>query len=863
MDIFLKRLQKEVKEIKKNHCRLLFCSTQTLSLMTALSKKMDTVIKKLWNFYRLEKLSLIAVGGYGRGELSPYSDIDLLVIVGQKLSQNDNENLTRFSSSLWDIGLEAGISARTIAETIKLAKNESKVATSLLEMRFLAGRRSKFFQLKNESSISLDSVDFARNKLLEMQRRHNSYSKTPFALEPNIKESPGGLRDIQTVRWICLKFGLGASWRELAKNKLLTFDETKQLTKHERMLHKIRGYLHCVAGRKEDKLVFDLQTLVAEAMGIKGKKELRKSEVLMQKYFLCAKTIVQISDLVLTHIQPHLFPPKVVAIQKENNQIENSVKGVISNAFCDARGYLDIVNIKSFEKKPSLILESFRLFQETSGVRGFTPKTSRAIWNHRSLVNRNFRLKPENKKLFIEIFKSKNRIFECLELMNKLGILGRMLPVFKRIIGQMQHDLFHVYTVDEHILQVIRNLERFTKSEHTYEFPLCSELISNKEAWQLYIAALFHDIAKGRGGDQSKLGEMEILKFCKAFEIEEDDKNLLTFLVREHLLMSTVSQKKDLEDHDTIINFSKKVGSKKNLIYLYLFTVADIRGTSPKVWNQWKSSLLKTLLKKTLKFFDTPNYENNKPSIFNKLDYKLDKIYQVLSLPQQLDSFISLKRVMPISYFLKHEVADIVWHSNSLSQLYKKNKISVFTKLAEERTGIKLTVFSPRKRELFASIVSYLDSRSLNILDAKVDSTLDGYALNTFLIDDSIFSNEDTERLLKNARNELGKILQSGNVIPMLYKKSSRRSENFPIIPRVQLENDVRKEFYVLSIIAGDQPGLLYNIVAILMKHDIVVQSAKISTLGEKVEDVFIVSATNLNETSSIKLQSELLTSLS
>ena len=454
---------------------------------------------------------------------------------------------------------------------------------------------------------------------------------------------------------------------------------------------------------------------------------------------------------------------------------------------------------------------------------------------------------------------------KTLKLMIDLGILSKILPVFQNIVGQMQHDLFHVYTVDQHTLHVIRNIERYTQQEHAHEFPKCSELMSNFVGhWKLYIAALFHDIAKGRGGDHSKLGAKDVKNFSKDFNIKKSDSELIEFLVQEHLTMSLIAQKKDIEDPRTINDFTEKVKTKEKLTALYLLTVADIRGTSPKVWNNWKGKLLEKLFDSTLKkILDGKIYKNKLNSPYclhdtNKKDF--NSKHNILLNTKKYKKFFDS---MHISYFLKHDPVDVEWHAEVLCNTINTSIPIVKAKFDMDVNGIKLIVYKMTRENLFARIVEYFDSNSYSVLDAKINTTKHGFALNTFLLNQKIYMEnpEDNIKLIEKGLFEHLKI--ETEISLSLSGRKSRRSRFFPITPTVELSADEKNEFHILSLTAGDRPGLLFKIAKVLQNHKISVQTARISTLGERVEDVFVVESHNLNsEKKSIELESDLLSTL-
>ncbi|MDE2595087.1 MAG: [protein-PII] uridylyltransferase, partial [Burkholderiales bacterium] len=551
-------------------------------LLGHLAKLVDRTLHDLWLAHQLPKgAALVAVGGYGRGELFPHSDIDVLILVPQSLADSGDDTaisaVEGFISACWDIGLEIGSSVRTVQECGQEAAGDVTIQTSLLEARFLCGSKPRFTELMHVTAQKMDAQDFLTAKLLEMRHRHTKYEDTPYSLEPNCKESPGGLRDLQVVLWLARAANLGKTWHELAQKGLLTAFEARQLQRNEGVLKLIRARLHQVAGRREDRLVFDLQNAVAETFGYTNTPALRASEMLMRRYYWAAKAVTQLNQILILNIEERVHGS------------QNAPMRVINERFLDRGGVLEVVSDDLYQRDPHAILDTFLTFQTDNTLKGLSARTLRALYNAREVMDSAFRRDPVNRQTFMAILKAPQGLTRVIRLMNQTSVLGRYLWVFRRIVGQMQHDLFHVYTVDQHILMVVRNVRRFFIPEHAHEYPFCTQLASEwDKPWLLYIGALFHDVAKGRGGDHSELGAVEVRRFCKDHGVTGEDAKLAEFLVAGHLTMSKVAQKEDLSDPDVIQAFAQKVGNERNLTALYLLTVADIRGTSPKVWNAWK-----------------------------------------------------------------------------------------------------------------------------------------------------------------------------------------------------------------------------------------------------------------------------------
>lgn len=817
-------------------------------LLSKLCTGVDAALTDAWQAFGFpSSAALVAVGGYGRGELFPHSDVDVLILLESQPGAALRGKLEELVQLFWDIGLEIGHSIRTIDECMTESAADITVQTSLLEARLVTGNRKLFVFLQDRCKAAMDPQAFFQAKTLEMRQRHAKYEDTPYSLEPNCKESPGGLRDLQVILWVAKAAGLGDSWRKLAERGLLTPQEARQLTQKERAFKDIRIRLHIHTGRREDRLVFDVQTPIAESFGFKTTDTRRASEYLMQRYYWAAKAVTQLNTILLQNIEAQLFP-------------QHGSPQPINKRFNQINGLVDIVDDDTFETTPSTMLEVFLLIARHSELKGMTARTLRALWHARFKIDGKFRSAPENRALFLEIIQAPQGITHALRGMNQTSILGRYLPNFRRIIGQMQHDLFHVYTVDQHILMVVRNVRRFTMSEHAHEYPFCSQLMANfSRPWLLYIAALFHDIAKGRGGDHSLLGMEDARRFCRDHSLSKEDTELVVFLVEHHLTMSQVAQKQDLSDPDVIRHFAAVMKDERHLTALYLLTVADIRGTSPKVWNAWKGKLLEDLYRMTLRVLggEDPSAEHE---LKNRQEQAL-KTLRLYGLPENAHQ--RLWQQLDVAYFLRHEASDIAWQTRSLYNKMDSPTPVVRCRLAPIGEGVQVAVYVKDQADLFARICSYFDKKNFSILDAKIHTTRHGYALDTFLVTEPAFANNYRD-IISLIEHQLTELLKLQEPLPAPSKgRLSRLSRTFPITPTVDLRPDERGQYYLLSVSANDRNGLLYSIANVLAKYRVNLHTAKIMTLGERVEDVFLVDGPTLNNArSQIQLETDLLEAL-
>ena len=812
-------------------------------------ESVDEALVSLWNAIGMPKqYSLVAVGGYGRGELFPFSDVDVLILIDKEPDEINTEKLETFCGSGWDIGLEIGHSVRTTAQCVEEAGKDITVQTALVESRLLAGNSSNFKSLNSSLKNLLEVKTFFRKKTLELRQRHAKYQETPYSLEPNCKESPGGLRDLHVILWVCRAANLGNSWAEMAKKGLITPFEAAKLRNNERTLKKIRYQLHVTTGRREDRLVYDVQTQLAESLGYRPTSAKRSSEQLMQQYYLAANAVMQLNTILLQNIELSIFGA-------------NAEPVVIDNEFQETDSLLDIRDDDVFARNPSAMLRAFIVMQQNPRLKGMSARMLRQLWHSRVKINSEFRKNPVNKALFIEFFKQPQGIVHELRRMNETSVLGRYLPVFRKIVGQMQHDLFHVYTVDQHILTVVRNLRRFTMAEHAHEYPYCSQLMANfDDHWLLYVAALFHDVAKGRGGDHSVLGEVDARKFCKDHGLNQENTDLVAFLVKHHLTMSNTAQKKDLSDVEVLKEFAALVKTPRNLTALYLLTVADIRGTSPKVWNAWKGKLLEDLYRLTLKYLggEAPN----RRQMLAEQQAEARRILRLYALSDDVQD--KLWAQLDVSYFLRQGPSDIAWHTRHLYWRVDAEQPIVKARLSPIGEGLELLVYTRDEMDLFARICGYFDSKNLSILDAKIHTTSHGYALDSFLIQHDSHHEFYRETLSLLEAELQDRLVKRQPLEPPVFGRMSRQSRHFPVRPSVDLKPDEKGNQYLLTVSATDRTGLLYSITRLLAQYKVNVQTAKIMTLGERAEDTFLLYGQSLNSGKlQIQLEAELLELLS
>ncbi|MDP1524268.1 MAG: [protein-PII] uridylyltransferase [Rhodocyclaceae bacterium] len=820
------------------------------TLLHGLAKLVDVVLRTIWRELAIPSdLTLVAVGGYGRGELYPASDVDLLILLPDADKAHHQAALERLIGLLWDIGLDIGHSVRSIEECLNEAANDITVQTALLEARFLCGKRSLFADFDTAFHRQLDPLAFFEAKRLEQDERYAKHNDTAYSLEPNSKESPGGLRDLQIILWVTRAAGLGERWQQLANTVVTTAAEARQLARCEEFLRRVRISLHLIAQRREDRLLFDHHESLANALGFVATATRRASEVLMQRYYCNAKLVTQLNTLVLLDLTARLehrapIPP-----------IE------IDQHFQMTHELLDIRRDDIFETNPPALLECFLLLSQRPELKGMTPRCLRALWRARGHIDARFRRDPRNQDNFIALFRARRGLTHQLRRMNQFDILGAYLPAFGQIVGRMQHDLFHVYTVDQHILQVVRNLRRMSLPEFAHEYPFCSRLMAGfPDRWRLFLAALFHDIAKGRGGDHSSLGSVDARQFCSQHRLTPDDTDLVCFLVEKHLTMSSVAQKEDLADPETIARFAASVGTKERLTALYLLTVCDIRGTSPKVWNVWKAKLLEDLFRITLRYLSGETV-----SQLGGLEERQEDARRLLRLRGlRPETEVPFWRELDTAYFLRHDSEEISWHTLTLYHRPSPETPVVRARMNPGGAGLQVMIYAHDQSELFARLCGFFARLGYTIVDAKIHTTRHNYALDSFVLLDTASDPRPYRDMIGLIDHDLAEhLIKSPPLSAPPRNRISRQVRHAALSPEVSVRADESRRQWNLSITAADRSGLLYDIARTLSRHGVTLHTAKIATLGERVEDTFLISGSELEKTATlVRLEQELLKNL-
>jgi len=792
----------------------------------------DQMLQRMWDEWIDDgRIALVGVGGYGRGALFPHSDVDVLVLLPD--GRTPGASIEKFVGSLWDCGLEVGHSVRTIAQSIEEAEKDVTVDTSLLEARHVAGNPQLLDTMLQRLRERRSLRGFFEAKLAEQRRRHERFQEAAYNLEPNIKESPGGLRDLQMVLWLARAAGLAQSWRELAEQDIITPYEAHAITRAELVLQDLRIRLHYLAGRREDRLVFDHQIEIARQLGLAGRGAMAPSDLLMRRYYLAAKAIWRFNQILLANLIDRVTPPE-----------ERKVR-ILDADFQVVNDHLDLRDERLFEKRPGMILEAFRRLQQNLDIARFGPTTLRALSRALPRITRAFRADRENRARFMAIIRAE-RLTWTLRRMSRYGVLGRYLPAFGRIVGQMQHDLFHVYTVDEHILMVVRNLRRLRLPRFDHEFPFVSQLMQEFDKPEiLYLAALFHDIAKGRGGDHSHLGSRDAVRFCREHRLAKADAELVAWLVEHHLVMSATAQKQDLTDREVISGFATLVRDERTLCALYILTVADIRGTSPAVWNAWKGKLLEDLFRSTRRILRGET-EYAASAITAKKKEALRIFRQYVTEPGKNEA---LWKQLDDHYFQRFEVAEIGWHTRTLWQRVTPDKPIVRARLSPVGEGLQVLVYAPDQPGLFARITGFFDRSQLDIAAAKIYTTRHGWALDSFQLLTRTRAGEHYRDLIESIEGKLVKrIAPEAPLEPPPTGRVSRWVKHFPIEPAVTIAPDRRPGRYLVSLSCADRPGLLSSVARTLFRHGLNLVDARVTTLGARAEDAFVVTGAALED---------------
>lgn len=810
-------------------------------LLNQRSDLIDSVLIQLWGEHLTQNTfaSLIAVGGYGRREMHPASDIDLLILLDAEPNRSEQDLLSTFIASLWDLGLDIGHSVRTLEECIEEAGKDLTVITNLMESRFLTGNQALFKQLQQavDAKELWSSHHFFTAKLDEQRKRYKHYGDSSYRVEPNLKEGPGGLRDIQMIDWIIQRQYGTSELSVLADENIISEKELSILIDGRDYLWKVRFVLHQLAGRKEDRLLFNYQRALAKQFGYVSDEENNQCiESFMQFYYRTITALERITEVILGLLRETVFNQSAPIIKK------------INTFYLSRNGYLSIVDEALFEKHPHTLLEVFHMLQITPHMIGMSPDTVRAIRANLHLIDDDFRHHALHKELFMKIMSESHRITFVLHRMNRYGVLAAYLPAFANIVGRMQYDLFHAYTVDEHTLKVIRNVRRLSTNKMEKERPLCRHIFQTLDKPQiLYLAALFHDIAKGRGGSHARKGAEDALKFCLSHGMNTYDAKTVSWLVEKHLLMSSIAQRKDISDEKVIKQFADTVSLSSRLDYLYLLTICDISATNETLLNNWKHSLLKDLYR------NTHHYLLNKGVITPKTEVILEEKKQSLEaklLNISLDSQQRFLNRLSNDYVLHTPIDILLWHINLLADNKQQTVVSI-QQDSDNNSSTLLFIYAKNCDDFFVRITSAIEKQRLDIVAARIHFTKDNkYPLVTLHLLNSngkpISDDDDVYLLQKAVEKSLYKQRSARQqAVNRQHYRIPRQLQYFDTPTRVSYSQDETRKQTVITLTTADHPGLLTRISQVFYEYGIHLHSARITTLGEEVEDIFHITLDN------------------
>jgi [protein-PII] uridylyltransferase len=811
-------------------------NADTIELVHARASFIDQILQHAFQLCFADctqNMALLAVGGYGRGELHPASDIDLLLLLEAKESPSSRATIERFFMLLWDIKLEIGHSVRTLDECCKQASADISIATNIMEARLLTGNAALFSAMQKATGADKiwDSASFFQAKLDEQISRHRKFHDTAYNLEPNIKENSGGLRDIQMIGWVAKRHFDAQTLQELVTHGFLTQAEHDALIEGQTLLWRIRMCLHHVTGRREDRLLFDLQKQLATMFGYENGDNNLAIELFMQAYYRTVIELERLNELLL-----QLFREDILYADT------NSAPEKINQRFQLVNGYIGASNAEVFKHHPTALLEIFLILEQRPDITGVRAETIRLIREHKYLIDDKFRRSETAKQLFIEIIAQPRGVTHEMRRMSRYGILAAYIPAFETITGRMQYDLFHAYTVDQHTLFVVRNLRRLSVPQFAHEFPLASGIFHHLEKPDLlYLAGLFHDIAKGRGGNHAELGAIDGREFCLAHGKSKQDSELVAWLIQKHLLMSMVAQRKDISDPEVVSLFAKQVESQQRLDYLYLLTMCDIRATNPKQWNSWKDNLLSELYHKTsttLRMGDE-NPINREIAVQQTQTSAQRSLSKSGYTPELVNA---LWQHFTDDYFLHHSPDEVHWHSQLILDA-SPQELPLIRARVSDMGRTELFIYAHEKNNLFAKIVSAIDMLGLNVVNAQLMATDQLMKLETFKVleqDGSVPENDfRIDEIIRRLKKDLGsdKSEPESN-----FRSRSRAQKHFNVQTEVRLEQLPDKDITALNIITTDRPGLLANIAQAFIECNIRIHSAKISTAGERANDTFHIT---------------------
>ena len=739
---------------------------------------------------------------------------------------------------LWDIGLEPGHSVRSFKQCKQEALKDITVATALMESRTLIGPldlHEKMLALTNNKRV-WPTKKFLRAKLDEQIERHDKYHDVDYALEPNVKTSPGGLRDIQTIAWVTRRHFGAVSFADLVELGFLKPSEEAMINKGQQFLWKLRYGLHYLEGRSEDRLLFDKQRELARLFGYEDDEKSLGVEKLMKQYYRAVANLREVNDVLLQHLD------EAILRAGEKDKIKP-----LNNRFQVRNDYIEVVNPTVFERNPSALLEIFVLMAQNPSIEGIRASTIRLLRENRKLIDDDYREDIRNVSFFMELIRSPHKMAFQLRRMARYGILGRYLPEFGQITGQMQHDLFHIYTVDAHTLQVVENMRRFLREEAEEQFPVAAKIARNLPKLELlYIAGLYHDIAKGRGGDHSELGKVDAENFCRRHRLSDWDAKMVVWLVDKHLLMSMTAQRKDINDPDVVQEFGELMGDKLHLDYLYAMTVADIRATNPELWNSWRAALMTQLYLNTSRAFRR-GLENTVDREERIADKRESARQILLENGMQEESIEKIWTNAAEEYFVRESRDNIVWHTEAIEAFDGEGPLVSIRDIESDSANegaTQIFIYTKNGDFLFANSTAAFEKLNLNIHGARIFTSANDHCMDTYtVLETNGKPVGDNPRRLSEIKSVLNQSLLKGHspVSPARVRRS-RKSKYFSKPIETAFLNTADKPYSTLELNCPDQPGILACVGKVFAENEVNLQDARITTLGERIEDLFFIT---------------------
>lgn len=811
-------------------------------IILARSNLIDEALQFLWQHAELDQtdLALFAVGGYGRREMLPYSDVDIMILSEDEINPEQEQLISTFISSLWDVGnFKPGISVRTINECVNQASSDLTVATTLIEARLIIGNENLCRWPRRIVSRTWTDKTFFDAKMDEQHKRYAQHNNTESNLEPDIKNAPGGIRDINQIGWIAKRHFRVNRIYDLVHLGFISEFELGVLEEAESFLWEIRHHLHRLTKRDENRLLFDYQRDIAAKFGYVREEAHHPNypiEQFMKRYYRSAQQVSTLNEMLLAYFNESVITPHLPQYERQIEEINQNFKLV--------DGKLAVQHHKIFSENPSAILEIFYLLANRPEIEGIRARTLRLLTLAGKRIDQDFRDNPVHQALFMAIIRSPHRLYDTMVAMKRYGVLGNYIPAFGQILGLMQYDLFHIYTVDAHTLLLLRNLNRFKEPEFAKEFPVVSSVFQRLTRRDIvYLAAIFHDIAKGRGGDHSELGASDAIKFCRSHGFTERESNLVAWLIQNHLVMSVTAQKKDISDPDVVKEFAEKMGDMEHLDYLYTLTVADINATNPKLWNTWRASLMRQLY--------TQARDVIRSGLGRPVDYQMlieDTKFAASELLVQdfsLDEVEKVWQELGDDYFLKETADEIAWHTRAILQ-HGDNPAPLVLMRAHRKyaqDAVQIFIYTQDQPNLFATTVAILDRMNLDVQDARIITATKAFSLDTYVVLDrfgTLLTDPEREATVIEALKDA--LSHSDEYPGLMQRRIPRQLRHFDIENTVDISINPALNQNMVEIATLDHPGLLAKIGGLFMMQGLDIHSAKIATLGERAEDIFFVT---------------------